>query len=137
VVSLKRTENGHLLVWPIENTRQVSRIVIHHTAQSLDSTKTDTEMIRGIYAYHTLSREWGDIGYNYLIGQRGLIYEGRAGGDYVVASHAAYNNMGTVGISILGDYNRDHLNRDQISGIERAISMMASKYGITLSDSKK
>ncbi|MBC7498551.1 N-acetylmuramoyl-L-alanine amidase [Candidatus Gracilibacteria bacterium] len=137
IVSLKRTENGHPLVWPIENTRQVSRIVIHHTAQSLDSTKTDAEMIRGIYAYHTLSREWGDIGYNYLIGQRGLIYEGRAGGDYAVASHAAYNNMGTVGISILGDYNRDHLNRDQIAGIERAISMMAGKYGITLSDNKK
>lgn len=45
--------------------------------------------------------------------------------------------MGTVGISVLGDYSRDHLNRDQIAGIERSITMMASKYGITLSDSKK
>ncbi len=36
----------------------------------MDSTKTDAEMIRGIYIYHALSREWGDIGYNYLVGQR-------------------------------------------------------------------
>jgi hypothetical protein len=45
--------------------------------------------------------------------------------------------MGTVGISVLGDYNKNHLNRDQISGIKQAITMMATKYGITLSDSKK
>ena len=135
--SLTRTENWHPLIWPIQKVKQISRIVIHHTAQSMDSTKTDAEMIRGIYAYHALSREWGDIGYNYLVGQRGLIYEGRAGWDYTIASHAAYNNMGTVGISVLGDYSRDHLNRDQIAGIERSITMMASKYGITLSDSKK
>ena len=59
----------------------------------MDTTKSDADLIRGIYAYHTLSRQWGDIGYNYLVGQRGRIYEGRAGGDYVVGSHAAYNNM--------------------------------------------
>lgn len=45
--------------------------------------------------------------------------------------------MGTVGISILGDYNKNHLNGDQVAGVERAISMMATKYGITLSDTKK
>ncbi len=135
--SLTRTENGHPLAWPIQKVKQVSRIIIHHTAENMDSSKSDAEMIRGIYVYHTLSREWGDIGYNYIVGQRWKIYEWRAGGDYVVASHAVYNNMGTVGISVLGDYNKNHLNRDQIAGIKQAISMMASKYGITLSDSKK
>ncbi|MBC7503973.1 N-acetylmuramoyl-L-alanine amidase [Candidatus Gracilibacteria bacterium] len=137
MTSIKRTENGHELLWPIQKVKQISRIVIHHTAESMDTSKSDADLIRGIYAYHTLSRQWGDIGYNYLIGQRGLIYEGRAGGDYVVASHAAYNNMGSVGISVIGDYSRNSLNRDQIGGIEQAISMMASKYGITLSENKK
>ena len=135
--SLTRTENWHILVWPIEKVKQISRIVIHHTAESMDSNKSDEDMIRAIYAYHTLSHEWGDIGYNYIIGQRGTIYEWRAGWDYVVASHALYNNMGTVGISILGDYNKNHLNGDQVAGVERAVSMMATKYGITLSDTKK
>lgn len=45
--------------------------------------------------------------------------------------------MGTVGISILGNYTKNHLNSDQIAGIERAITMVATKYGITLSDNKK
>lgn len=135
--SLTRTENGHILVWPIEKVKQISRIVLHHTAESMDTTKSDEDMLRGIYAYHTLTREWWDIAYNYIVGQRGKIYEGRAGGDYVVGAHALYNNMGTVGISVLWDYNRNHLNLDQITGIERAISMVAGKYGITLSESKK
>jgi len=68
--ALIRTEGGHPLLWPIQKVKQVSRIVIHHTADNMDKNQSDAEMIRGIYAYHTLSREWGDIGYNYLVGQR-------------------------------------------------------------------
>ena len=52
----------------------------------------DMTLLRAIYQYHAVSRGWGDIGYNYIIGQRGQIYEGRAGGDYVVGAHAAWNN---------------------------------------------
>ncbi len=56
--SLIRYENNHRLYWPIQKVKQVSRIVLHHTAQSLDTTQSDVEMIRGIYAYHTVSRGW-------------------------------------------------------------------------------
>lgn len=98
---LIRTENGHELVWPIETVKQVNRIIVHHTAMSFKPGQSDEAMLRAIYAYHTLNRGWGDIGYNYLIGQNGQIYEGRAGGDYVVGAHAVYNNMGSVGISVM------------------------------------
>ncbi len=37
--------------------------------------------IQQIYKYHTLDRDFGDIGYNFLIDHLGNIYEGRAGGD--------------------------------------------------------
>lgn len=58
-------------------------------------------MIRGVYRYHAVSRGWGDIGYNYIVGQNGRIYEGRAGGDYVAGAHALYNNKNSIGISVL------------------------------------
>lgn len=133
VVTRKRTENWHPLIWPIETVRQVSRIIIHHSDTEMDTTKTDKELIQGIYRYHTLTRQWGDIGYNYIIWQRWDIYEWRTGGDYVVWSHAAYNNMGSVGIMVLGNYDRDHLNRDQLIGIERLVTYLAKKYGIDIS----
>lgn len=74
-MSLTRYENGHLLVWPIQKVKKVSRIVLHHTAESMASNASDEEVLRTIYRYHTLSRQWGDIGYHYIIGQRGKIYE--------------------------------------------------------------
>ncbi|MDD2694089.1 MAG: N-acetylmuramoyl-L-alanine amidase [Candidatus Gracilibacteria bacterium] len=132
-VSVLRYENGHRLVWPIQKTRQVNRIVIHHTAESLDKQASDEVYLRDIYKYHAITRGWGDIGYNYIIGQRGIIYEGRAGGDYVVGAHVLGNNEGSVGISVIGNFENIHLNRDQRAGLESAISYVAEKYGITLS----
>lgn len=84
VVETITEENSHPLVWPIEKTKKVERIIVHHTAENNPNGKDDLTLIRGIYYYHAVVRGWGDIGYNYLIGQRGKIYEGRAGGDYVV-----------------------------------------------------
>lgn len=97
-------ESGHPLVWPIEKTKNVERIVIHHTADGNTGSKDDLSLIRGIYYYHTIVHGWGDIGYHYLVGQRGTIYEGRAGGDYAVAAHAVWNNKSTVGISVMGNF---------------------------------
>ena len=82
--SIIREESGHPLVWPIETTNKVQKIVVHHTAENNLRDLTDEELIRSTYYYHAVNRGWGDIGYNYIVGQRGAIYEGRAGGDYVV-----------------------------------------------------
>ena len=37
-------------------------------------------LLRSIYAYHTQSRGWSDVGYNFLVDRYGRLYEGRAGG---------------------------------------------------------
>ncbi len=126
-----RTENGQELVWPIQKVQKVNKIIVHHTADKLDG-RSDEEILRAIYAYHAVTRGWGDIGYNYLVGQNGKIYEGRAGGDYVVGAHAAYNNIGSVGISVLGDYEHGYLNANQEIGLKTAIDMAARKYNVDL-----
>lgn len=100
-------------MWPIHRVNFVDKVVIHHTADSIQEDRSDEEVIRAIYAFHAITRGWGDIGYNFLIGQTGKIYEGRAGGDYVVGAHAAYNNVGSVGISVLGDYQKNEMSPKQ------------------------
>ncbi len=65
-----RTENGRSLVWPIEKTQYVQKIVLHHTAENNVKSLSDPELMRSIYYYHTITRGWGDIGYQYVIGQR-------------------------------------------------------------------
>ena len=56
-----------------EMIRTENKIVVHHTADKLDG-RSDEEILRAIYAYHAVTRGWGDIGYNYIVGQNGRIY---------------------------------------------------------------
>ena len=63
--------------------QKIKKIIIHHTATSkIDDPEAS---VRAIYYYHAVSRGWGDIGYNYIVDQNGKVYEGRYGGDGVVA----------------------------------------------------
>lgn len=127
-----KEENGHELVWPIEKTKQVERIVIHHTAENNQGSRDDLGLIRGIYYYHTIVRGWGDIGYNYLVGQRGQVYEGRAGGDYNVAAHALWNNKSSVGVSVMGNFMVDSVVAEQEEAVKRIVEFLSKKYGIDI-----
>lgn len=55
-VSRKRYEGDNKLIWPIQKTKKVNRIVIHHTAESLDKNADDETLLRAIYAYHARTK---------------------------------------------------------------------------------
>ncbi|NTW97049.1 MAG: N-acetylmuramoyl-L-alanine amidase [Oscillochloris sp.] len=85
----------------------VSHMVIHHTADSNSLVGGETSWanrVRAEWSFHTYSRGWGDVGYNYLIDPNGVIYEGRAGGDNAVGFHDTAN-YGSMGVSLLGTYS--------------------------------
>ena len=68
--------NGSSLLWPYQYSPKIKKIVVHHTAESEKSKRlSGGERIRSIYRYHALTRQWGDIGYNYVIDNDGVIYE--------------------------------------------------------------
>jgi len=137
LIVVRRYENGHRLVWPIEKTKQVDKIVLHHTAETLDTDASDETYLKEIYKYHAIARGWWDIGYNYIIWQRWTIYEGRAWWDYVVGWHVPANNRWTVGISVIGNFELYTVNKDQQQWIIDAIGYIAEKYGINLSQKSK
>lgn len=93
--------SGGLEVWP-QVYATVEHAIIHHT--ETPNTQDPVQAIRSVYYYHAVTRGWGDIGYNYLVDRFGNIYEGRVGGQDVVAGHAWQFNTGSSGISILGDH---------------------------------
>ena len=49
-----------------------------------------------------LSDRWSDIGYNFLIGGDGIVYEGR--GWDLVGAHAVGHNSVSIGISFIGTF---------------------------------
>ena len=96
----------------------VRQLFVHHTAGS-NQDYNGAATMRAIYAYHTRSRGWCDVGYNFLIDWSGTIFEGRWARpyadweahdsedhrDYAVAgAHVAGFNSGSVGISLMGNF---------------------------------
>lgn len=87
----------------------VSGATVHHTAGNNSYTKAEAPgIVRAIYAYHASTLHWCDIGYNALVDKYGTIYEGRAGGldKPVEGAHAGGFNMNTVGIALMGNYEK-------------------------------
>jgi hypothetical protein len=84
----------------------VNHLVVHHTADSstlLPGEPNWAARVRAEWSFHTYTRGWGDVGYNYLIDPNGVIYEGRAGGDDAVAFHDTAN-YGSMGVVLIGTY---------------------------------
>lgn len=138
----RKTSSGEE-AWPAEYVWP-KKFVIHHTAGS-DGGADPAATIRGIYYWHAIVLGWGDIGYNYLIDQNGNIYEGRYGGDGVVGAHvyrdatcaqqrfggAQYEanfNRGTIGISILGDYETTVTLNDKV---KNALTDLIAQKGLS------
>lgn len=81
--------------------------VVHHTVNSNTYAASDVPaMMASIYAYHTGTNGWCDIGYNFIVDRFGRIWEGRSGGadKAIVGGHASGFNTGSVGVSFLGQY---------------------------------
>ncbi|MBU0648215.1 N-acetylmuramoyl-L-alanine amidase, partial [Patescibacteria group bacterium] len=136
VLIISRTQWGadeSIMFWEddMEHAR-IDQVIIHHTAAN-DNTPIDPEAtIRGIYYFHTIERGWGDIGYNYLVDHHGNIYEGRKGGLGVVAAHAYGFNHGSVGISVLGNYEEEYPADNSIDAVVDLISFISFQTDLNL-----
>ena len=81
---------------------------IHHTVNANNYTEAQVPaLIRGIYAYHTQTRGWSDIGYNFLVDRFGRIWEGRYGGvdRPVVVAHTLGYNEYSFAMSAIGNFD--------------------------------
>lgn len=122
-------QNGNQLTWPLSYPKEIKKIVIHHTS-STKNLDDPQKAIRDIYAWHTLSRGWGDIGYNYIIDQQGNIYEGRFGGEMVVGAHSGTGNFGSIGIALLGNYQDNEPPEAVLNALVKLIKNKAQLYNI-------
>lgn len=83
----------------------VRRVTVHHTAElPAMSTRSDAELVKGVQRFHQDDRGWADIGYHYLIGRDGRVYQGRE--LHIQGAHAGGgNNVENLGVSVVGDFS--------------------------------
>jgi hypothetical protein len=77
-----------------------NRTTIHHTETPSEDA---ARQVRAIQHYHMDTRGWCDIGYHFLIGVDGTIYEGRPLDR--LGAHVAGQNTGNIGISFVGCFH--------------------------------
>ncbi|MFH5824199.1 N-acetylmuramoyl-L-alanine amidase [Georgenia sp. AZ-5] len=126
-----------LMRWTPQQGR-VTGVVVHHTAGNNNYTAAQVPgIIRGIYAYHAVTRGWGDIGYNVLVDKYGRAWEGRAGGltKAIVGAHAAGYNSAMFGISVLGNYDQVPITEAAFDTLARVTGWKFALHGVNASGS--
>jgi len=139
--------NVSATLWPPSYAEKTTKFVVHHTVSANYSCSTYTQDeagadVKAIWSYHTYTRDWGDIGYNYLVDPCGRVFEGRLGGNNVIAGHASpynfwnktngdgYIDEASIGVSVMGDYSYLVPNSNIIESLGRVMGYKSYLNGI-------
>ncbi|KAL1273253.1 hypothetical protein QQF64_029115 [Cirrhinus molitorella] len=81
-------------------------LYIHHTAspsKPCRNLQTCSKNMRSMQRFHQKDRGWYDIGYSFVVGSDGYIYEGR--GWMSVGAHTKGRNTVGYGVAFIGNYS--------------------------------
>ncbi|MEU6661964.1 N-acetylmuramoyl-L-alanine amidase [Streptomyces sp. NPDC046821] len=116
---------------PSEYNADVKAVFVHHTDGTNNYSCADSaSIVRGIYAYHTQTNGWNDIGYNFLVDKCGTIFEGRKGGvDLpVLGAHTYGWNRESAGIALLGEFSTTGATDAALTSVARIASWKLGQY---------
>ncbi|CAD7092431.1 unnamed protein product [Hermetia illucens] len=101
-------------------------VIIHHSYEpgACYTAKECQEAVQSIQELHQEVRGWSDVGYTFLIGGDGNVYEGR--GFNVVGAHAPGYNDKSVGICLIGDWRTELPTEKMLEATHKLI-----EYGIS------
>jgi len=111
-------------------THSPNRITIHHTATPNNDTLSMPARVRQMQNYHMDTLRWADIGYHFLIGQDGLVYEGRAA--HLVGSHTSGHNTNNIGITFIGNFHTMNPPASMMNAGARILRGVAINYAIAI-----
>lgn len=153
--TLRQDANGAETWAPQFYDAQVT--TVHHTATS-NNDPDPAGTVRAIYRYHAVDQGFGDIGYQYLIDEFGIVYEGRwsgttspscgaesgdgsefaheAGTDRMVTgAHTGGWNSGNLGVALLGEFTTHRRSGAEpkpaaVSSLEELLAELARRHGL-------
>ncbi|XP_077256795.1 peptidoglycan recognition protein 1 [Temnothorax americanus] len=104
IVSRKEWKARERRCFEIMPVRPVPYVVVHHggTDTYCYDQESCSAIVRAYQNFHIDDHNWCDIGYSFLIGEDGNIYEGR-GWDGVGAHAPGYNTQ-SIGICVIGNF---------------------------------
>ncbi|TVR00642.1 MAG: hypothetical protein EA398_11015 [Deltaproteobacteria bacterium] len=107
------------------------RLTVHHTVTPNNDSLTPAARMRQIQAFHIDGRGWCDVGYHFMVGIDGRVYEGR--NNWMrTGAHVRVANRDNVGINLVGNFMSFEPRTIQMEGAARIIAWVADRHGFTI-----
>ncbi|NXS50748.1 PGRP2 amidase, partial [Balaeniceps rex] len=111
-------------------TLPLGSVYIHHTSTPSAPCRTFAACARAMRAmqrFHQDARGWDDIGYSFVVGSDGYLYQGR-GWHWVGAHTKGYNSKG-YGVGYVGDFSATLPDTDAIALVRDGLLPCAVRTG--------
>ncbi|MCA9459105.1 MAG: N-acetylmuramoyl-L-alanine amidase [Nanoarchaeota archaeon] len=96
------------------------KIVIHHTK--------NRKTIQSIIDLHVKKNRWSEIGYHFMIGNKGQIYYTRELD--TAGAHTYGYNRNSIGIALFGNFDETQATEKQLNSLNKLIEAIKKKYPI-------
>lgn len=132
------TRKGWILtVNHMDLKRKIDLVIIHHTYKpDIAAWNADerSDLEKGAYWWKVIdrfhrSKGWKGIGYHALITPDGLIWRGRMLNE--VGAHTEGKNRTSVGICLLGNFDREHPTDEQWSSLKWCVAAILNRLKLS------
>ncbi len=119
-------------VAPSSNHRPMNgirRITVHHTGEYDGMAgRSDVQVLQAMDRFHRQQRGWAAIGYHFIIGRDGTVYEGRP--LTMQGAHVGGHNEHNLGITLVGDFHRSQPSPAQLASLQRLLDVMRRRFSV-------
>ncbi|XP_067636874.1 peptidoglycan-recognition protein SA [Eurosta solidaginis] len=120
-IKLKRQWGGRPAKGLTYQVPPIRYVIIHHTVSSeCDEFLKCAEILQNTQNYHMNDLHYEDIGYNFLIGNDGVVYEGTGWG--VRGAHTYGYNMNGTGIAFIGNFADKLPSRSALNAAKKLLA---------------
>jgi N-acetylmuramoyl-L-alanine amidase len=106
----------------------IYRITVHHSSEHGDATGEPQDMLR-LFEKNHKTKGWACIGYHFIIASDGRVYEGRPL-KYQGAHSTGDNNIGNVGVCLLGNFDRDQVPSAQRQALISVLDRLSRRFSV-------
>ncbi len=117
--------------WLLRAAGSFDRLTIHHAGGNVADyagKEAAGRSIEGVRAVHE-RRQYGDIGYHFIIDYSGRVWEGRSLA--YEGAHVSYANERNVGIVLLGNFEEQKPSKRQLESMNALCALLCRHYKVS------
>ncbi len=114
----------------LADDRGYNRITLHHAGTEVVRVTSERAVVRcldGVLGGH-LRRDFGDVGYHFIIDYAGRVWEGRSLAYW--GAHVAGHNEENLGVVLLGNFEHQRPSAAQVKSMEHLVHVLRARYRI-------